>query len=83
MEKLQSGKRLTFDEFILAQRTFGDDKKRSKKRGKGSSEEVKAEPEPVESIEPDSETESESGNVGIDEELEEITAGPPEESKED
>jgi len=32
VEKLQSGKRLTFDEFILAQRTVTDDKKRSKKK---------------------------------------------------
>ena len=83
VEKLQSGKRLTFDEFILAQRTFGDDRKKSKKRGKGSSEEAKAEPEPAESIEPDSSAESESEEVEIDEELEEITTGPPEESKED
>jgi phosphoserine phosphatase len=34
VEKLQSGKRLTFDEFILAQRTVTDDKKRSKKKGR-------------------------------------------------
>ncbi|NHJ13825.1 MAG: hypothetical protein EAX95_09110 [Candidatus Thorarchaeota archaeon] len=33
VEKLQSGKRLTFDEFILAQRSVSDDKKPKKRRG--------------------------------------------------
>lgn len=53
VEKLQSGKRLTFDEFILAQRQVTDDKKRSqksKKRSKKSEDKVpaeaEAEPEP-------------------------------------
>ncbi|MFQ5831722.1 MAG: coiled-coil protein [Candidatus Thorarchaeota archaeon] len=32
VEKLQAGKRLTFDEFILAQRGVADDKKQSRKR---------------------------------------------------
>ncbi len=31
VEKMQSGKRLTFDEFILAQRTISDDKKKGKR----------------------------------------------------
>lgn len=113
VEKLQSGKRLTFDEFILAQRTFGDDRKKSRKRGRSESEEIKVEPEPVESveseetmiepepeeshesektkvepepeesIESDTSSDNESESVEIDEELEEITAAPPEESKDD
>jgi uncharacterized coiled-coil DUF342 family protein len=33
VEKMQSGKRLTFDEFILAQRSVTDDKRGSRKRG--------------------------------------------------
>ncbi|MFW9839067.1 MAG: hypothetical protein ACFFE7_16240 [Candidatus Thorarchaeota archaeon] len=36
VEKLQSGKRLTFDEFILAQRQVTDDKKKSQKSRKRS-----------------------------------------------
>ncbi|RDE11438.1 MAG: hypothetical protein C4K47_09940 [Candidatus Thorarchaeota archaeon] len=32
VEKLTSGKRMTFDEFIMAQRVVSDDKKRSKKK---------------------------------------------------
>jgi uncharacterized coiled-coil DUF342 family protein len=60
VEKLQSGKRLTFDEFILAQRQVTDDKKRKpKKRSKKSEEtefvedlaDIETEPEP----DPDSE----------------------------
>ena len=35
VEKLQSGKRLTFDEFILAQRQVTDDKKRKPKKRMG------------------------------------------------
>ncbi len=83
VEKLQSGKRLTFDEFILAQRTVSDDKKKSKKRGKSSGEKTKEESKPEKSIEDDSESADESENVEVDEELEEITASPPEESKEE
>lgn len=54
VEKLQSGKRLTFDEFILAQRQVTDDKKKTqkgRKRGK--------EPEPEPDVESESETETE------------------------
>ena len=40
MEKLQSGKRLTFDEFILAQRVVSDDKKRGGRRSSEQEEEV-------------------------------------------
>jgi hypothetical protein len=32
VEKLTSGKRMTFDEFILAQRVVSDDKKRAKRK---------------------------------------------------
>ena len=39
VEKLQSGQRLTFDEFILAQRSVSDDKKHSKKKKKGKESE--------------------------------------------
>ena len=51
-EKLQSGKRLTFDEFILAQRTVSSGKKKSKKQ-KRRTEEVK--PEPAATVEPEPE----------------------------
>jgi len=52
VEKLQSGKRLTFDEFILAQRQVTDDKRRKpKKRSKRSEEEDSAQ----ELAEPESE----------------------------
>jgi len=81
VEKLQSGKRLTFDEFILAQRTVSDDKKKSKKRGKGGGEDSKAEPETAKSTEEEL-PEERSDEVEIDEELEEITSGLPEESDE-
>ena len=70
VEKLQSGKRLTFDEFILAQRQVTDTKKRSqksKRRSKKAEAEVpaeeatepKAEPEPevVEEAAPEPEPE--------------------------
>ena len=40
VEKLQSGKRLTFDEFILAQRSVTDDKKRGHRRGGSRRDEV-------------------------------------------
>lgn len=43
VEKLQSGKRLTFDEFILAQRTVSSGKKKSKKQKKST----EAKPEPA------------------------------------
>jgi len=50
VEKLQSGKRLTFDEFILAQRRVSGDKKKSQKRRKRSegaeSKPAAVEPEP-------------------------------------
>ena len=39
VEKLQSGQRLTFDEFILAQRSVSDEKKQSKKKKKGKESE--------------------------------------------
>jgi uncharacterized coiled-coil DUF342 family protein len=57
VEKLQSGKRLTFDEFILAQRQVTDDKRRKpKKRSRRSEEEDSAEelegPEVVEKTTP-------------------------------
>jgi phosphoserine phosphatase len=39
VEKLQSGQRLTFDEFILAQRSVSDEKKQSKKKKKGKDSE--------------------------------------------
>jgi uncharacterized coiled-coil DUF342 family protein len=56
VEKLQSGKRLTFDEFILAQRQVSDGKKRSQK-GKKRTKEPKPEPEPEpESVEAETET---------------------------
>jgi len=60
IEKMQSGKRLTFDEFILAQRSVADDKKTKKRRFKKASEDVvkvvtddssTAEPEVVEAEE--------------------------------
>ncbi|TFH11045.1 MAG: hypothetical protein E4H14_01450 [Candidatus Thorarchaeota archaeon] len=54
VEKLQSGKRLTFDEFILAQRTVTSDKKKSKKRKKGS-EDVDSEPATSVETEPEDE----------------------------
>ncbi|MFX0107953.1 MAG: coiled-coil protein, partial [Candidatus Hodarchaeota archaeon] len=45
VEKMQSGKRLTFDEFILAQRSVSDDKKpkRGRRRRADDAEEVAAE----------------------------------------
>ncbi|MGY5853177.1 MAG: hypothetical protein RTU92_06390, partial [Candidatus Thorarchaeota archaeon] len=46
VEKLQSGKRLTFDDFILAQRSVTDDKKRGRRRG-SRREEVVEEPAAV------------------------------------
>jgi phosphoserine phosphatase len=51
VEKLQSGQRLTFDEFILAQRQVTDDKKKSQKAKKRAKKaeaesEQEAEPEP-------------------------------------
>jgi len=60
VEKLQSGKRLTFDEFILAQRQVTDDKKKSqksKRRSKKSKDEALAEesPEPSAKSEPEPE----------------------------
>ena len=69
--KLQSGKRLTFDEFILAQRQVTDTKKKSqksRKRSKTSEEEVPAEkitepeaaPEPFPEPEPEVEVVEES-----------------------
>ncbi|TFG32172.1 hypothetical protein EU527_10835 [Candidatus Thorarchaeota archaeon] len=79
VEKLQSGKRLTFDEFILAQRTVSDDKKRSKKRGRGSSEEIKDEPTPATTNEDEEKAEEPSETIEIDQELEEITSNPPDE----
>ncbi|MFW9833296.1 MAG: hypothetical protein ACFFEK_04825, partial [Candidatus Thorarchaeota archaeon] len=59
VEKLQSGQRLTFDEFILAQRQVTDDRKKSqkaKKRAKKSeaySEEAEPEPKVVEEAGPE------------------------------
>ena len=47
VEKLQSGQRLTFDEFILAQRQVTDDKKKSQKSKKRAK---KAEAEVVEDV---------------------------------
>ncbi len=52
VEKLQSGKRLTFDEFILAQRTVSSGKKKSKKQ-KNRTEEVT--PKPAAAVEPEPE----------------------------
>jgi len=52
VEKLQSGKRLTFDEFILAQRTVSSGKKRSKKQKRRTEEFV---PEPAATVEPEPE----------------------------
>ena len=72
VEKLQSGKRLTFDEFILAQRQVTDDKKKSQKSKKrarkaeeeavaeeSTEDEAKSEPEPVaEAVEETASTEA-------------------------
>ena len=80
VEKLQSGKRLTFDEFILAQRTVSDDKKKSKRRGKGSSEETKSEPESLEGAESEDSADESVEEVEIDQELEDIPSIPPDES---
>ena len=57
VEKMQSGKRLTFDEFILAQRNISDDKKKGK-RGRDEDEE-----ESATSSDGDSEGSSEDGEV--------------------
>lgn len=54
VEKMQSGKRLTFDEFILAQRSVSDDQRGQKKGKRGRREAPKSEPEP-EVVEPDEE----------------------------
>lgn len=83
VEKLQSGKRLTFDEFILAQRTVSDDKKKSKRRGKSSSEETKSESKPKMTTEDDSSSDHDLELVEIDEELEKITTSPPDQSEEE
>jgi phosphoserine phosphatase len=54
VEKMQSGKRLTFDEFILAQRQVTDDKKKSQKgRRKSKVSEPEPEPEPEAEAEPE------------------------------
>ncbi len=53
VEKLQSGKRLTFDEFILAQRQVTDIKKKSQKSKK---REKKAEPKAIPEAEPETKT---------------------------
>lgn len=42
VEKMQSGKRLTFDEFILAQRNISDDKKKAKRSSRHQSDEPDA-----------------------------------------
>lgn len=57
VEKMQSGKRLTFDEFILAQRNISDDKKKGK-RGRDDDED-----ESATSSDGDSEGSSEDGEV--------------------
>ncbi|MBE0527153.1 MAG: hypothetical protein IH631_09440 [Candidatus Thorarchaeota archaeon] len=77
VEKLQSGKRLTFDEFILAQRTVSSDKKKTKRRGKDP-EVVEEEPaatveDDLENVD-DEELESiETEDLAIDETLDETT----------
>jgi hypothetical protein len=87
VEKLQSGKRLTFDEFILAQRQVTDDKKKSqksRKRAKKSKDDVpaektpepsvesKPEPEVVEEVAP-STSESEESEPVVEEPVEDVT----------
>jgi uncharacterized coiled-coil DUF342 family protein len=47
VEKLQSGKRLTFDEFILAQRQVTDDKRRKPKKRSRKSEDAEIAEEPT------------------------------------
>ncbi|TET09311.1 MAG: hypothetical protein E3J86_08595, partial [Candidatus Thorarchaeota archaeon] len=61
VEKLQSGKRLTFDEFILAQREVTDTKKKSQKRKKrGWKAESKTIPEPFPEAEPETKIKAKS-----------------------
>jgi uncharacterized coiled-coil DUF342 family protein len=45
VDKLKSGKRLTFDEFILARRSVGDEKKPSQKQSQGTGAKADAEEE--------------------------------------
>ena len=67
VEKLQSGKRLTFDEFILAQRQVTDDKKkRPKKRSRKQEEEEFLE----DLADVESESEVSSGEASQEEETE-------------
>jgi len=83
VEKLQSGKRLTFDEFILAQRQVTDDKKKSKK-GKKRKKDTTSEPEledeaetveasPIKMEEPALELEGKEPNAAGDEPTEDVT----------
>ncbi|MFW9767723.1 MAG: coiled-coil protein [Candidatus Thorarchaeota archaeon] len=76
VEKLQSGKRLTFDEFILAQRQVTDDKKKSQKGRKKTKEpkpEAEDEPEPVETKDEIPEPEEEELEALAEEEAEDVT----------
>jgi phosphoserine phosphatase len=57
VEKMQSGKRLTFDEFILAQRTISDDKKKSKRGSHDDAEEPSEEQAASEEAEPSGDAE--------------------------
>lgn len=57
VEKMQSGKRLTFDEFILAQRSVSDDQRGQKKGRRGRREAPKDEPEAEAKEKPEEEDE--------------------------
>jgi uncharacterized coiled-coil DUF342 family protein len=72
VEKLQSGKRLTFDEFILAQRQVTDDKKKSQKSKRKAKE---PEPEPKPKPEPEPEEEPEPVEAAADVETTEPEIG--------
>jgi uncharacterized coiled-coil DUF342 family protein len=63
VEKMQSGQRLTFDEFILAQRSVSDDRKKSKRKSRRSDDSdektEEAEPEPAAVTEEEAESKPE------------------------
>lgn len=63
LEKMQSGKRLTFDEFILAQRSVTDDRKKGRRRPRGDDDSAKSHHEDEPEAEPEGTPE-----VSIDEE---------------
>lgn len=63
VEKMQSGKRLTFDEFILAQRSVTDDRKKGKRKSRGGESAEDNQPDEESETEPEPEPAVEAGAV--------------------